>query len=80
MRRSINAIAGKGDQNLSSALESLPDVHVRFATNNENEYLLVTDSDNTRTKKVLRRKSNTAHELDRQLSTINNKTDQFQVK
>ena len=81
MNRTINAIVGKSDQNISSALDSIPDVHVRFATNNENEYLLINDNDNNiKNKKNFRRKSNLTNEFDRQTSTIHRKIDQYQVK
>ena len=71
MRRSINTIAGKGDQNLSSALDVLPDLHVRFTTNNDN--------DKKKTKKFFRNQSSIINEFDRQFSTIHRKIDQFQV-
>jgi len=80
MKPSINAIVGRSDQNLSSALNSLDGFHVHFATINDDEYALIPDSDNKKTRKVLRRKSNMTYEIDRQISTIHRKIDQFQVK
>ncbi len=77
--KSINAVVGRGDQNLSSALDSIPDLHVHFATNND-EYLLVPDNGNKKNKKSVRRKSSTTHEFDRQISVTHRKIDQFQVK
>jgi ankyrin repeat protein len=76
---SIHAIVGRGNQNLSSALDTLPELHVRFATNNTDEYLLFSDNDNNKNKKSVRFKSNTTYELDRQISTIHRKIDQYQA-
>jgi hypothetical protein len=75
--KNTNAIVGRSDQNLSSALDSL---HVRFAKNNDDDYFLVPENENKKSRKIRRRKSNTTDEFNRQSSTINRKIDQFQVK
>lgn len=74
----MKTIVGRSDQNLSGAVDMLPDVHVRFSQANENEYLLTSD-ENKKNMKILRRKSDGLHILDRQLSTAYTKLDQFQV-
>jgi hypothetical protein len=79
MRRSSRGVVGKSDENLSGALDTLPDIQVRFATNNENDYLLVPENDNPQRKKFLRRKLNPNQEYDRQMSIIHKNVDQFQV-
>jgi hypothetical protein len=78
--KNINAIVGKSDENLSGALDSLPDLHVHFARNTDDEYLLISDNNKKKMKKSLRYKSNSTHEFDRQISTMHRKIDQFQVK
>ena len=80
MKSSINAIVGRSDQNLSSALNSLTDIHVRFTTDNDDEHALLSHSENKRNKKAAKRRLNTTYDLDRQLSTTQSKIDQFQVK
>jgi hypothetical protein len=75
--KNTNAIVGRSDQNLSSALDSL---HVRFAKTNDDDYFLVPENENKKSRKILRRKSNTTDEFNRQNSTIHRKIDQFQVK
>jgi ankyrin repeat protein len=77
--KSIHAIVGRGDQNLSSALDSFPEFRARFATNNTDEYLLLSDNENNKNKKPVRLKSNINYELDRQISTIHRKIDQYQA-
>lgn len=79
MKRTINAIVGRSDQHLSSALDSLPDLHVRFAPRNEHEYTLVTDHEQSKGKRVIRRKSNLSPDFDRQASTTHGNIDQFEV-
>jgi hypothetical protein len=80
MKKSTRTIVGTNNQNLSSALDSIPSVHVRFTTNDDDEYQLIKDNDKKTTKKVLKRKSIATNEFDRQISTIHRKIDQFQVK
>lgn len=77
--KNLYSIVGKGDQHLSSALESIPDLHVRFASNNDDQYTFIPENDQKKRKKSLRNKSNTPHEFDRQISTIDRKIDQFQA-
>ncbi|CAF3400425.1 unnamed protein product [Rotaria socialis] len=79
MQRSINAIVGISDNSVSSALNSLPDLHVRFATNDDAAYSLIPESDKKKVKKLSRLISTTAYEFDRQLSVRQRKTDQFQA-
>ena len=40
MSRPVSSIVGESNQNLSSALDILPEFHVHFPTNIENEHLL----------------------------------------
>lgn len=80
MNSSIDAIVGRNDQNISSALNCLADLHVGFVPKNDDEYALIPDSDNKKPKKILRHRSNITYEIDRQISTIHRKIDQFQVK
>ncbi|CAF3449980.1 unnamed protein product [Rotaria sp. Silwood1] len=79
MKRTINAIVGKSDQNLSSAIDVLPELHVRFTTTNENESLLIDNNNKKNTKKIFRYQSTINSEFDRQLSTVHRKIDQFQA-
>ncbi|CAF0887601.1 unnamed protein product [Adineta ricciae] len=79
MKPSINAIVGRSEQSLSSALDSLTDIHVRFATDNDDGNALLSHSENKRNKKAAKRRSNTTYDLDRQLSTTQSKIDQFQA-
>ncbi|UJR27150.1 hypothetical protein I4U23_008449 [Adineta vaga] len=79
MKSSINAIVGRSDQNLSGALDSISDIHVRFAPNNDEEYALLSDSDKKHYKKVLKRRLHKTNDLDRQISTTPSKIDQFQA-
>ncbi|CAF3006428.1 unnamed protein product [Rotaria sp. Silwood2] len=79
MKRTRNAIVGKSDQYLSSALDVLPDLHVHFTTNTGDDYLLINDNERKKAKKVFRHQPSTINEFDRQLSTIHRKIDQFQA-
>ena len=80
-RKSINAIVGRSDQNLSSALDSLPDLHVRFTgMNTDYEYNLVSDQDNATVKKGLRKRSvPRTGGFEREVSVLSRKIDQFEV-
>lgn len=80
MKKSINAIVGRSDHNLSSALNSLPDLRVQFATNRNVEYSAVPDSDGKKSRKVLKRKPIASYMLERQFSSRYGKIDQYQVK
>ncbi|CAF5171834.1 unnamed protein product [Rotaria magnacalcarata] len=79
MQRSINAVVGISDNSVSSALNSLPDLHVRFAANDDAASSLIPESNNKKVKKLSRFNSTTAYEFDRQLSVRQRKTDQFQA-
>lgn len=83
MRKSMQAIVGRSDQNLSSALDTLPDhLHVHFADMNPDyNYNLIVDHEDPTEKKGFRRKSTAAAaaEFDRQTSNLQRKIDQFEV-
>lgn len=83
MRKSIQAIVGRSDENLSSALDSLPDhLHIRFTDMNPKyEYNLIKDQDeNTTLKRGLRKRpaARTA-EFERTTSVFQRTIDQFEV-
>ena len=81
MRKSVDAIVGRSAQNLSSALDSLPDLHVRFTgMNNDYEYNLISDQDDSTTKKGLRKRSvPRTGGFEREVSVLSRKIDQFEV-
>jgi hypothetical protein len=79
--KTINNVVGRSDQHLSSAIDSLSDIHVRLTMeNNDDEDLLTSKNENKKIRKFLRRKSNVNDELERQTSSINRRFDLFQVK
>jgi hypothetical protein len=77
--KNINAIVGRSDQTLSSALDSIPDLQVRFAGNNENEYLLMPENGSGKGKKRMSKNAPSILEFDRQLSRRHQHIDQFQI-
>ncbi|CAF1272276.1 unnamed protein product [Adineta steineri] len=79
MKSVTGKIAGGSDNNLSSALHSFSDLHVRFSSNNDEEFALLSDNGNKKVKKVTKRKSNLKSELERQESVTSRKIDQFQA-
>ena len=72
MRRSVHEIVGRSDQNLSSAVDNLPDIHVRFAPTTD--YTLTVNDDESSERGALLKVN-----FNRQGSSINRKIDQFEV-
>ena len=76
--KTTNTIAGHSDQHLSSAIASVPDVQLRLLTNHDDEYSLVPESENRRSR-YSRRKSNLSMGSDRQVPIIHRRIDLFQA-
>jgi hypothetical protein len=79
MDKSVRAIVGRSDRNMSSALDSLPRLYARTDLNNRHDYTLVSDREQVQSKKNPPQKSNVTTEFDREESNIHGKMDQFEV-
>lgn len=74
----INNIVGRSNQHLPNAIESISDVQHRLITNDDDEYSLVPENENRRSR-YFRRKSNLSTGSDRQIPIFHRRIDLFQA-